>query len=76
MTKLKDPPAPFAQECPDPQLVEDLKESIVRQLRLNLARNSESASSQEVWTAVCLAVRERIMERYMKTQNAHVEKDA
>ncbi len=75
MTQLKEPPFTTTQECADPQLVEELKESIIRQLRLNLARNSETASSQEVWTAVCLAVRERIMERYMSTQKAHVAKD-
>ena len=67
---------PSTNECIDPSTVEELKESILRQLRLNLARNTESASSQEIWTAVCLAVRERIMDRYMKTQKAHVENDA
>jgi len=65
-----------ANDCIDPSTVEELKESILRQLRLNLARNTESASSQEIWTAVCLAVRERIMDRYMKTQKTHVEEDA
>ena len=67
---------PSTNECIDPSTVEELKESILRQLRLNLARNTESASSQEIWTAVCLAVRERIMDRYMKTQKTHVEEDA
>ncbi|MEK9773278.1 MAG: glycogen/starch/alpha-glucan phosphorylase [Opitutae bacterium] len=75
MTQLKDLPKTSPQDCSDPQIVEDLKESIVRQLQLNLARNPDSASAQEVWTAVCLAVRERIMDRYMKTQKAHVEND-
>ena len=76
MTQLKEPPSSPAQESADPQLAEDLKESIIRQLRLNLARNPDTASSQEVWTAVCLAVREKIMERYMKTQKAHLDSDA
>ena len=48
---------PSTNECIDPSTVEELKESILRQLRLNLARNTESASSQEIWT-VCLAVLE------------------
>ena len=56
-------------------MVEDLKSSILRQLQVNLARSAKSASSQEVWTAVCLAVRERIMDRYMKTQQTHLESD-
>jgi len=60
----------------DPAEVEDLKQSILRQLRVNLARSKDRASNQEVWTAVCLAVREKIMEQYMKTQNAHLAVDA
>ncbi len=78
MTKLKDPPAKAKsdQDSTDASEIKDLKESILRQLQLNLARNPEGASKQEVWTAVCLAVREKIMARYMKTQKAHVDADA
>ncbi len=75
MTHLKEPPMPSAKTSSDSNIVEDLKASILRQLQLNLARSAKSASSQEVWTAVCLAVRERIMERYMKTQQTHLESD-
>jgi len=66
---------PSAKMSSDSNIVEDLKAAILRQLQLNLARSAKSASSQEVWTAVCLAVRERIMERYMKTQQTHLESD-
>ena len=66
---------PSAKISSDSNIVEDLKAAILRQLQLNLARSAKSASSQEVWTAVCLAVRERIMERYMKTQQTHLESD-
>ena len=66
---------PSAKTSSDSNIVEDLKASILRQLQLNLARSAKSASAQEVWTAVCLAVRERIMERYMKTQQTHLESD-
>lgn len=76
MTQLKAAPLNSEPKSSDTTLVEDLKNSIIHQLRLNLARSPESASAQEVWTAVCLAVRERIMERYMKTQKAHLETDA
>jgi len=55
--------------------VNDLKESILHQLRLTLARQLENVSPQEMWTAVCLAVREQIMEKYIRTQKAHVEQD-
>ena len=75
MTHLKEPPMPSAKTSSDSNIVEDLKASILRQLQLNLARSAKSASAQEVWTAVCLAVRERIMERYMKTQQTHLESD-
>ena len=32
MTQLKEPPSSTTQESADPQLAEDLKESIIRQL--------------------------------------------
>ena len=76
MTKLKEAPVASTSETPDPSLVEDLKVSILRQLRLNLARSADGASQQEMWTAVCLAVRERVMEQYIKTQKAHLDSDA
>jgi starch phosphorylase len=55
--------------------VADLKASILHQLRLTLARQLENVSKQELWTAVCLAVREQIMEKYIRTQKTHLEKD-
>ena len=53
----------------------DLKSSILHQLRLTLARQLENVSAQEVWTAACLAVREQIMEKYIRTQKTHLEQD-
>ena len=75
MTDLKEPSTAYSKTSSDSNMVEDLKSSILRQLQVNLARSAKSASSQEVWTAVCLAVRERIMDRYMKTQQTHLESD-
>ncbi|NDH16040.1 MAG: hypothetical protein EBY48_02960, partial [Opitutae bacterium] len=63
MTDLKEPSTASSKTSSDSNMVEDLKSSILRQLQVNLARSAKSASSQEVWTAVCLAVRERIMDR-------------
>ena len=75
MTQLKERPKVSAKGQPDSGQVQDLKESVLRQLRLTLARSKDVASKQEVWTAVCLAVRETIMERYMQTQKAHLQSD-
>ena len=75
MTDLKEPSTAYSKTSSDSNMVEDLKSSILRQLQVNLARSAKSASSQEIWTAVCLAVRERIMDRYMKTQQTHLESD-
>ena len=75
MTDLQELSTAYSKTSSDSNMVEDLKSSILRQLQVNLARSAKSASSQEIWTAVCLAVRERIMDRYMKTQQTHLESD-
>jgi starch phosphorylase len=76
MTQLKESSKVSAKGQSVSGQVQDLKESVLRQLRLTLARSKDVASKQEVWTAVCLAVRETIMERYMQTQKAHLQSDA
>ncbi|MGJ8654265.1 MAG: glycogen/starch/alpha-glucan phosphorylase [Opitutaceae bacterium] len=53
---------------------ESMKTSILNHLRYTLARHHESATKDEWWTATCLAVRDRILERFMKTQEVHNEK--
>tara|TARA_B100000963_G_scaffold151228_1_gene131818 strand:- start:26160 stop:28646 length:2487 start_codon:yes stop_codon:yes gene_type:complete len=58
------------------QLVEEMKESIRRQLRLTLARHLDNAAPRELWMATCLAVREKIIDRFIETQSAHNERDA
>ena len=58
------------------QLVEEIKESIRRQLRLTLARHLDNATPRELWMATCLAVREKIIDRFIETQSAHNERDA
>ena len=57
-------------------LVEEMKESIRRQLRLTLARHLDNATPRELWMATCLAVREKIIDRFIETQSAHNERDA
>jgi starch phosphorylase len=50
-----------------------IKSSILNHLRYTLARHPESAQKDEWWTATCLAVRDRILDRFMKTQEVHHE---
>lgn len=52
---------------------DSMKGSILNHLRYTLARHAESATKDEWWTATCLAVRDRILERFMKTQETHAE---
>lgn len=51
-----------------------IKSSILNHLRFTLARHSESATSDEWWTATSYAVRDRILDRFMKTQKVHYKK--
>ncbi|WP_269522503.1 glycogen/starch/alpha-glucan phosphorylase [Coraliomargarita parva] len=53
---------------------DSIKESILNQLRYTLARHPESATKDEWWTATCLAIRDRLLDRFMKTQEVHHEK--
>lgn len=51
-----------------------MKASILNHLRFTLARHSESATPDEWWTATCYAVRDRLLDRFMKTQETHSTK--
>jgi starch phosphorylase len=52
---------------------ETMKSSILNHLHYTLARHPESAAKDEWWTATCLAVRDRILDRFMETQKVHHE---
>ena len=43
------------------------------ELRLTLARHFDNATKREVWTATCLVLRKRIIDRFIETQAAHNE---
>ena len=51
-----------------------MKTSILNHLRYTLARHPESAARDEWWTATCYAVRDRLLDRFMKTQAIHHRK--
>jgi len=56
------------------ETAESMKSSILNHLRFTLARHPESATKDEWWTATCYAVRDRLLDRFMKTQEAHHKK--
>lgn len=48
-----------------------IKKSIRNHLNFTLARDTDNATQSEWWTATCLAVRDRLMNHFMRTQKAH-----
>ena len=50
---------------------EAMKASILNHLRYTLARHTGNATADEWWLATCYAVRDRILDRFMKTQEVH-----
>ena len=52
---------------------QSLKESILRHLRLTLARHLKNATKQEIWMATCYAVRDQVIDRFIRTQEKHSE---
>ncbi|MFP6899898.1 MAG: glycogen/starch/alpha-glucan phosphorylase [Opitutales bacterium] len=55
--------------------VEEFKSSILRHLRLTLARHLRNATRHEVWMSTSLAVRDHVVDRYISTQKTHNEQD-
>ena len=51
-----------------------MKVSILNHLRFTLARHPSSATEDEWWMATCYAVRDRVLDRFMKTQGVHHQK--
>ena len=50
-----------------------MKDSIIRHLRITLARDLKSATKKEIWMATCYAVRDQIVDRFIHTQEKHAE---
>lgn len=55
--------------------VAGLKKSIQNHLKYTLARTKENAELRDWWIATCLAVRDRVIDRYMKTQEFYHEQN-
>ena len=53
--------------------VEGMKASILNHLKFTLARHTGFAGKRDWWMSTCMAVRDRILERMMATQELHRE---
>ncbi len=68
-------PAPAAAATPTAFRIDSstqgLKISILNHLKFSLARDVRSARPRDWWLCLCLAVRDRILERFITTQGEH-----
>jgi glycogen phosphorylase len=55
--------------------VEGMKTSILNHLKYTLARDTSTAANRDYWVSTCMAVRDRILERMIATQETHYEQD-
>jgi len=55
--------------------VEGLKTSILNHLKYTLARDTMTATTRDWWLSTCMAVRDRILERMIATQETHYQED-
>jgi len=53
--------------------VEGIKQSILNHLKFSLARDTHTARRRDWWLSTTLALRDRMLDRYMKTQKVHNE---
>jgi starch phosphorylase len=53
----------------------ELKAAIVKHLQCSLAREQHSATLHDWWVATSLALRDRVLERFIRAQNVHHEND-
>lgn len=74
MSQLAKKEASFSFRFDTASSRESIKASILNHLRLTLARHQENATADEWWIATSYAVRDRILDRFMKTQEVHHEK--
>lgn len=51
--------------------VESIKTSILNHLSYTLARDTTTACQRDWWLATCFSVRDRVLQRYMKTMATH-----
>lgn len=66
-------PAPAAPDLPNHS--NGFKQSILQHLTRTLARDRFTATSRDWWLATCFAVRDRVLERFLKTMETHNRQD-
>ena len=57
--------------APGEDLVGEMKTSILRHLRLTMARHLSNATRRELWMATSFAVRDQLIDRFIETQSVH-----
>jgi glycogen phosphorylase len=55
---------------------EEIKASILNHLKYTLARDTRTASRHDWWWATCMAIRDRVMERFIATMGAQTHSSA
>ncbi|HVP91908.1 MAG TPA: glycogen/starch/alpha-glucan phosphorylase [Terriglobales bacterium] len=68
---ISNPLPPISQACRVHMTVEGLKDDFEHHLRYTLAKDSYSATERDCYYALALAVRDRLIERWMATQQTH-----
>tara|TARA_B100001248_G_scaffold262715_1_gene261385 strand:- start:1869 stop:4415 length:2547 start_codon:yes stop_codon:yes gene_type:complete len=53
--------------------IDGMKQSILNHLKLTLARDTKTAQRRDWWLSACYAVRDRVLEQFIKTQEVHNE---
>lgn len=55
---------------------EQLQQSVIDHLRYSFAKNSKTASADDIYLAMSLAIRDRLIHRWMKTMKRYYQTDA
>ncbi len=56
--------------------VEGLKTSIINHLTFTVARDKKTARQRDWWLSACYAIRDRILEKFIETQDRHYDANA
>jgi len=64
-------PAPAPVSRPAGETVQELKAAILNHLKFTQARDQHTATKRDWWICTCLTVRDRLLERMIRTQGVH-----
>ncbi|HQU09900.1 MAG TPA: glycogen/starch/alpha-glucan phosphorylase, partial [Opitutales bacterium] len=72
--RMKQTPPPFAFNLE--ATADGIRTSILNHLKFTLARTPSNATERDWWYCSCMAIRDRILERYLTTVRTHTERNA